>query len=293
MAYLESESLNKRLKTNKVLSSVSIELAKERGLTSTFIGSSGELAKEALDKQRKKVNREIRKFSDYFNDNKDLFNDNIKKIYKLLSQIKTKRDKVDKVSISLNDIFFGYYTEITKTIRDDLNLITNYLTTPEISSLSIAQIAMYDNIEYTGQIRGFASNILAQYVPFSDDELSVALKLFSKVSEIDVYSITDLDTRAKVDSYLKKSEAKKVGEEALFAKLDLMRGASSGDYLMDPTVWFEILTNQITILNNVVGIINNSLEAKVEEYKQRHLIQMIGAIIIWLLSLSLFVLGIR
>ncbi len=125
MAYLESESLDKRLETNKVLSSISIELAKERGLTSTFIGSSGELAKEALDKQRKKVDREIAKFKEYFDINEKLVNVNIQKIYGLLIKIKQKRLKVDKISISLNDIFFGYYTEITKTIREDLNRVTD------------------------------------------------------------------------------------------------------------------------------------------------------------------------
>ncbi len=289
--YLESDKLSQRLKTNRVLSSLTIELAKERGLTSTFIGSSGELAKEPLLKQRKKVAQEIMKFRTYFGEHKTLVNSKIQKINSLLRNINVKRAKVDKLAISLNEIFFGYYTEITKTIRKDLMGITNFMTTPEISSLSLSQIAMYDNIEYTGQIRGFASNILAQYVPFSDDELSIAIKLFAKVGEIDISAIAEEETRVAIEIFLKKSQAKKIEEEALFAKLDLMRGASSGDYLMDPTVWFEILTNQIMIVSNVVNIINLSLEAKIQAYKQQNFFIMIGAIIVWLLSFSLFILG--
>ena len=291
MGYLESDKLSRRLETNRILSSLSIELAKERGLTSTFIGSSGELAKEPLLKQRKKVNLEISKFGKYFKKHNELVNPKIQKIYAFLKDIERKRKKVDKLAISLQDIFFGFYTEITKTIRDDLMKITIFMTTPEISSLSLSQIAMYDNIEYTGQIRGFASNILAQYVPFSDDELSIAINLFAKVGEVEFGAITDKKTKDRIIQFLKKSDAKKIEEEALFAKLDLMRGASSGDYLMDPTVWFEILTNQIMIVSNVVNIVNTSLEVKIKRYKQKNFFIMIAAIITWLLSLSLFALG--
>ncbi len=290
-AYRESDKLEQRLETNKVLSSVSIEIGKERGLTSTYIGSSGELAKDALDKQRKKVDKKIIEFDNYFKAHPDLINDKIRKVYQLISLIREKRKKVDKLSVNLNDIFFGYYTKITSTIRDDLREITRFMTTPEISSLSLAQVNLYDNMEYTGEIRGFASNILAQYVPFSDEELSTALDLFSKVKDIDPSSIADPETRKKIEDFLKKAEAKKVKEEALFAKLDLMRGASSGDYLMDPTVWFEILTNQILIIDKVVGIINNALEKRIAEFKRKHLIQMVVAILLWIMSILLFLLG--
>lgn len=55
-----------KFESTQVLSSLSIELAKERGLSASYLSSEGGIAKEALQEQRINVNKAIKEFHDYF-----------------------------------------------------------------------------------------------------------------------------------------------------------------------------------------------------------------------------------
>jgi len=70
--YLSYEQYNKavtfesRLNTTEVLSNLSIAIAKERGLSATFIASDGAIAEETLIKQRLIVNSSMKKFHAFY-----------------------------------------------------------------------------------------------------------------------------------------------------------------------------------------------------------------------------------
>ncbi len=288
--YNKANSLEKKLNETKVLNELSINIAKERGLTSTFIASNGHIAQKILAKQRLIVDRSRKKFDNFYKTYpKD---DNVKHIIKLLKQIKDVRAKVDSLkNINFNSIFFSYYSQINGYILLDLKEIKNLTTNIELLSLNSSLNALFNDIEYSGQERGFISKILSQYLPFSDEDLKIWIKISSKVDTFDYNNISNTALKKKVANLFNNPKNKRVFSDIIDAKKDLILAAQSGEYLMDPTLWFSLTTRKISILANTVKLIQTQKQKELTQYKSKNINQLIIAGAIWLLSIFLIFMG--
>ena len=110
----QTEEIKKRLELNSYLNDVITQVAKERGMTSIYLGSKGKLIKNSLDKQRKVVNNSINRLYNYLKQNpkfqqeSKLFLSNLKEIPKI-------RKKVDELKIDFKKVFFDFYTDAINT----------------------------------------------------------------------------------------------------------------------------------------------------------------------------------
>ena len=288
--YNKAEVFGDRLNTTSILSDLSISIAKERGLSATFIASDGSIAEDSLAKQRVVVNNEMKKFHNYYKSHDTSFR--IKKVVTLLNQITQVRDKVDSLNnINFNKIFFQYYSEVNAQILSELQTIGEVTTNAKISNLTTSLLAIYKDIEYTGQERGFVSKILSQYVPFSDEDLDIWMGLFSQSSTFDYNFLQEGMAQAKTSSLYTSDETKQLLKDIKQAKAELVLAAESGEYLIDPTLWFEIMTKKIALLNKSSKIIKGDLEAEVQAYHDEAKGQLIGAGGVWIISLILMFVG--
>ena len=126
--YLSYDQYNKavvfeqKLNTTEVLNTLSINIAKERGLSATFIASDGAIAKDTLAKQRLHVNNSMKKFYAFYTTHEA--NGRIKQIISLLNQISDIRQKVDSLNnVNFNAIFFSYYSQINTNILNEHRFI--------------------------------------------------------------------------------------------------------------------------------------------------------------------------
>jgi len=288
--YNKAVTFEKRLNSTEVLNNLSINIAKERGLSATFIASDGAIAKESLAKQRIIVNQNMKKFHTFYKTHEA--NNGTKKIITLLNQIGEVRKKVDSLNnINFNKIFFRFYSQINAQILDELKTIGEIATNAAIVNLSSSLISAYKDIEYSGQERGFVSKILSQYVPFSDENLNTWIGLFSKSNTFDYLIIHEGMAKSKITMSYNKKDTKKLLSQIKQAKAELILAAQNGEYLIDPTLWFNLITNKITLLNNAATSIKENLNAEMEQYYNETFGQLTAAGVIWIVSLILLFVG--
>ena len=288
--YHGAVSLEKKIEEAKILNELSINIAKERGLTSTFIASNGHIAKKILAKQRKIVNASMKKFYIFYKTH--TADSSIQHVIALLNQITGVRTKVNSLkNLNFNKIFFSYYSEINKYILIDLKEIKSSTTNVNILSLNSSLNALFNDIEYSGQERGFISKILSQYLPFSDEDLKIWIKISGKVGTFDYNNIANPILKEKIIKIFNSSKNKKVFNDIIDAKKDLILSAQSGEYLMDPTLWFSLTTKRISILAKTVNLIQKQKQKELTSYKAKNIQQLILAGAIWLLSILLMFIG--
>ena len=237
-----TRTLKNKVASTRVLSSLSIELAKERGLSASYLSSQGSIAKEALQEQRTNGNKAIKEFHDFYQTHE--ITPNIKNIITLITKIIEMRQAVDTFGVDFNQMFFNYYSQINALLLKELETIGTINSNSNISNLTYSLISAYKNIEYLGQERGFVSKILSQYVPFSPNDLEIWIKIFSVSNIFDHTTINDQVTRSQIEALYKLPANIKLEEEITQVKAELITAAQSGEYLIDPTLWFGLLTKK-------------------------------------------------
>jgi len=292
LSYTQFDStltLKNKIESAKVLSGLSIELAKERGLSASYYSSQGGIAKEALQEQRLSVNKSMKEFHDFFQTHE--ITPYIKTVMTYLTRIVEVRQSVDNFSIDFNKMFFEFYSQINAQLLKELESIGTINTNSKISNLTYSLVSAYKNIEYLGQERGFISKILSQYVPFTESDLSIWINIFGSVNAFDYSTINDKITKGQIENLYKSPTNVKIEEEVVKAKAELIIAAQSGEYLIDPTLWFGLLTKKIELLDKASQVIKNALYEEEKNYDNQNIGQLIGAGATWIISIILMLLG--
>ena len=74
-------------------------------------------------------------------------------------------------------------------------------------------------------------------------------------------------------------------------KQKLILASASGEYLIDPTLWFNLITKKIDLLNKSINIIRDSLKEEVKAYYDEAYIQLVVSAGFWFTSFFALILG--
>ena len=289
--YKDTQNFQNRLSSNKILKNLSVNLAKERGLSATYFGSQGKIAKKALQAQRVQTDRTIREFNNYFK-NKPV-DIQLTQIIKYLAQITNIRNSLDKFDISFNKMFFGYYSKVNALLFDEYKKILNIQITPEISSEESLEADLFQEMEKSGQERGFVSYVISKDRPFSNDEYSTWLKIFTKV-DLSNFSINILDNKLKnsIRALLHNKKAMQLYNDLINVKIAIIQGSNAGSYQVKPVEWFQLMTKKISLLNRTDALISSTVSIKTKDwFKNEVMPKLIVAIGVLLLVIFLMILG--
>jgi signal transduction histidine kinase/CheY-like chemotaxis protein len=285
--YNSAVEFEKRLDKTEVLNNLSINLAKERGLSGTFLASDGAIAEETLKEQRVLVDTSYANFQKYFATKQK--NTRINNIANLMKDILKVRKAVDSGETDFNNIFFNFYSQINAYILQELQTLGDITTNSNIGNLSATLIAAYKDIEYSGQERGFVSKVLSKYNAFSDEELDRWIALFSKSNTFDYSILQNGEAKNEIRRLYETIDSKELIEEIKQAKAELILAAESGEYLIDPTLWFGLITKKIDLLDKSSNILRENLKKEVTKYYDGAYYQLIAAATISIISfLGLF-----
>ena len=289
--YKDTQNFQNKLISNKILKNLSVNLAKERGLSATYFGSKGKIAKKALEAQRVQTNRAIREFSNYFK-NKPIDTE-LAQIFKSLTQITKIRKSLDKLDISFYKMFFGYYSKINALILKEYKKILNIQMTPEITSEVSLESNIFNEMEKSGQERGYISYIISKERPFTTEEFSIWLRIFSLADLTNLnINILDNDLKNRIYAMLHNKNAIKLYNKLVRAKITIIEGSDIGYYQVEPVKWFKLMTQKISLLNETDALISSKVASKTSErFKNEIMPKLTLAVGVLILVLFLMILG--
>ena len=309
-SYLNFEKAN-ALKTilnnNAHLNKSLVQIGKERGLTSLYLGSEGKEFSEPLTKQRGNTDKSLATLKkslvykdtsfipvllkllgeeDYINDAK--YNN----LFSNLNKISGIRKNVDSQSEDFKKIFFDEYTQKFATpILDNISEVKNFALNTDISSLVSSLLQLSTAKENAGLERGFISYYMTKRSSMSFEEIALWDQFKTKANAFDIKQVSDSTLRANLEKIFNDPKAKEVLTELGETSSAIQTDVDNGDYAEDPIDWFTLQTKKISLLSKAELITSSVLWKKSEAYLQEQLILLSIASFILLLSLILAFLG--
>ena len=300
----KANALKTVLKNNVALDDLLIQIGKERGLTSLYLGSNRKSFISPLKKQRllldksvanlqQELNTNITTYIPFLTGNMALINeDKYNILINNLRKLQYIRKKVDSKKSDFSDIFFNSYTQLiaTPTINNMLQ-VSNFSLNMEIGSL--INILNQINIakENSGLERGFISYFMTKKEALSFKDISLWDKFKTKSNGFDYTKIADKGIKEKVDTIYEYKKNKIVLEDLAEISSAIQTDIDNGDYSEDPAHWFTLQTKKISILSKAQIVVSNELWQKSETFLHKQIITLAISISIWLLALILTIIG--
>jgi len=303
----KANALKMTLKNNALLDVTLVDIGKERGLTSLYMGSEKKEFKEAMVSQRKVLNTAIQKLKQglvtedtsylpFLLDalgEKSSITDGM--YHSLLSNIKSlaqTRKLVDTTKTDFKTIFFNRYTnDLTTPILDDLLAVKKYALDTEIASLISTLVQLYTSKENAALERGFVAYYMTKKISMSFDEIALWDKFKTKANIFNIKEVTNLKLRKQLTNVLFNAQATETMEELAMTSSAIQTDIDNGDYAEEVIDWFTLQTNKITLLSKAELVVSNALWKKSDIYLQKQLLLLAIATAIWLLSFILAYLG--
>ena len=289
--YNQTKLLQTRIQLNKKLEDVMKEIAKERGMTSIYLGSKGKKLKSSLKEQRKVVDKKIAALKAFVAEHPE-FSKEFKPLFVTLRLLPKMRQDIDALKVDYNKAFFAFYTKtVTQSLFFHIQQINQFPVNPEITSYINNYLLFVNSKEYTGLERGFISYILTKYVPMSDDDIKKWMKLLGKADAFLSYNVTNKTVKVQLDKILKSEDAQEIMDDVMQNRIEIDRAVNDGLYPVDPTLWFNLQSEKIDIIDQLEKVVTGALLNSTNQVVKENLITLIAAATIWILSIILAIIG--
>ncbi|MBF0320893.1 MAG: nitrate- and nitrite sensing domain-containing protein [Nitrospirae bacterium] len=263
VALKEMKSLHTLAALATNISALVHEAQKERGMTAGFIGSKGSKFTTELPAQRTKTDERIKELNDFLQgfDPKSYgsgFKEKLDLALKHLAALKDKRDAASALKIPAPEAI-GYYST---TIADFLNLVSDIAglsTNADVVKSAVAYINFLQGKERAGIERATISNTFAAG-SFSP---GMFVKFTSLVAAQETYNsmFFSFAADAQKEFYKSRMAGKTIDEVERMRKIAVEKSAE-GNFNIDPTYWFNTMTDKINLLKEVENRLSDDLVAK-------------------------------
>ncbi len=282
--YKKAASLEELAKLSVLVGDFVHAVQKERGYTSGFLGSGGLKFKSELLAQRRKTDEKKAVLKDYLNDFDitrfgEFFEQVVLSAEPYFDKIDGIRNRVDTLSISASDAI-NFYTEMNGGF-------INVLAT--ISEVAVNKyVATFANLLFAKEAAGIERAILTNAFVKNTFKSGFYEKFIFLMSQQDsfmrmFYSLATDEEKAYADDKLDNQVVKKVEEMEQIA----INKKGSGDFGVDPEVWFNTMTAKIAILKEIEDKIAKDTVNAAAEDKAKALKSLIGNFV-----MALFFIGI-
>ncbi len=301
--YYKASELKNIIKNNTYLNRVLTEIGKERGLSSSFLGSNNdEKAREELIRQRAITDKTIAQakkmmipinhhsfFSALYNSK---INYNNRNIFYHFKQLPSIRADIDTRNISFKEAFKKRYTQnLTQPILNFELLINHYKFDDEISSLITSLSQIYVATENISLERDFINYFLMKRLAMTQQDITAWNKYRLKANTFNPEEISDDTLRAKIFAIMSSREYKNIDIDIETSNSKIQRHVDDGAYPIEPVSWFLMHDDKIKYFSKMQNEIKKTLWAKNDAFILQNIIILIVAGFFWILSLILTVLG--
>jgi len=305
--YEKANALKTTLQNNALLDKAMVDIGKERGLTSLYLGSEKKDFKEAVTNQRKILNSSVAKLKqelvtkdttylpfilEALGKKSKIQGNMYQSLLTKTNSLAQTRKMVDGTKVEFKTVFFNRYTEsLSAPVLDNLLSVKNYALDTEIASLISTLVQLYTAKENAGLERGFVSYYMTKKISMSFDEIALWDKFKTKANIFDIKEVTNLKLRKQLNKVLYNSQATDTMNELAMTSSAIQTDIDNGDYAEEAIDWFTLQTNKITLLSKAELVVSNALWKKSDIFLQKQLLLLAIAAAIWLLSFILAYLG--
>ncbi|WP_022940921.1 methyl-accepting chemotaxis protein [Psychromonas hadalis] len=225
------------------------ELQKERGASAGYLSSKGNKFQNAIKKHRQTTDQK-RKTLEMFIENKTLTPHLVtlfSQVTQQLNKIADMRNRVDNLSVSIKEEI-TFYTQLNALL---LSIIDNSANQNQNVGLAISSVAIGSFLQHkerAGIERAVLSNV------FTKDNFTPALleKFIRLLAEQQAYfdKFSAHATTEQLTIYKKTVTGKAIQKVQSYRQIALSK-MNKGDFNVDPTIWFNTITQKINLLKSV------------------------------------------
>ena len=300
----KANALKTVLQNNVALDDLLIQIGKERGLTSLYLGSNRKSFLAPLKKQRQTLDKAVATLQDKLKTDITIYlpfltanmalidEEKYQLLIDNLRKLQFIRKKVASENPNFSNIFFDDYTKLISTpIINNMLQISNFSLDMEIGALinTLNQINIAK--ENSGLERGFISYFIAKKEPLSFGDIALWDSFKTKSNGFDYTKVSDAEILEKIDRIYNMPKNIEVLKDLAEISSAIQTDIDNGDYSEDPTDWFTLQTKKISILSKAQIIVSNKLWQKSETFLQKQILTLAISISIWLLALVLAIIG--
>jgi signal transduction histidine kinase/CheY-like chemotaxis protein len=290
VAYQNITEFEQKNEESIMLNGLAIQLASERSVANAYLSSKGIIARDIIPQQRARTDNALKTFNFYYTTHE--MSPRIKSAAEQLSQLLSIRTQVDNLEISSEKVFFDYYAQINQLLLDEMRSSALLATTnSQITSLSNALISAYHDIEYNGQEMGFITGVLSSYEPIPENALHTWINISSQTSTLQTTGLHASGIEEALNKILNSNEAKRVYADIEEAKSGIMQASTTGTFMIDPTLWFSMMSDKIKIINTAAGAIKQTLDNEIKKYTVENIMRFFVSATIWIVSSLLLLTG--
>ncbi len=241
------------------------ETQKERGLTSGFLGASGEAFADRLSLQKKNTDNSIELLKGKISSLKlqkhsEKVSRDLKAFQSKLKDLSSVRARVLQRQITAKEAM-DYYTSMNSALFKVIEQLTQLSSDSVLMKTSAAYISLLQGKERAGLERAVLTNT------FSNDAFAqgMLLRFNTLVAVQDTYfsvsmSLATLEHR----NHFKSRMGKPVVAEVQRMRDIAIANAGTGGFGVDATVWFNTITRKIDLLKELEDMIAGDLIGKTD-----------------------------
>ncbi len=276
--YMQNKQAQNTLQKSKVLKSLAINIARERGLSTIYQQSKQENVKKLLLEQRALTNTTINNLKPIY-DGKNRENLSNYKIIEKLKQINEKREKIDNFKLSFESLF-SYYDVLNKSIVKKIDSLTS---SKEISQIKYTtgyknSIALMQSI---ADERDYITNLVRKK---SNVDPIFLMNIFRNSNVTPAFNTLNSETLNIITPMLNDQNFLSAIKETDKIKRNLIQNPSSIDKIKQIS-WFTTETKKILDINKIANHLFSNIKKDLDREKLISLIKSILLGIAFLLSL--------
>ncbi len=275
--YSDNQQITKLAYESKLLKSLSINLARERGLSTLYTLSKQEKTQSLLQKQRASTDQAVQYVKQYYHTHSPS--------PLVESKVLTKLNALNSIREKLNDFAlryessFAYFDTINSAIIQEIQSTLKSQKNVQINNLALGYTKTMQLMRAVSNERDYVTNVLSNS---TQKEPLLLLNIFQNSSIKPAIDSLDEETKADLKEVLNERELLTVIKETQEMKKELLQ---SNNYTINPINWFTKETQKIMSINKVTNSIFNKIEnALTESQNQSYLLAAIAGLL-FLLSL--------
>ncbi|MDY0123907.1 ATP-binding protein [Sulfurimonas sp.] len=302
--YKMAQQLQEKLNQNKLLNEVVGNVARERGMSSMFLGNKTENILKSLNEQRKIVDEKTEKYLNYIENNELLHKHtsdggnsacltcaNMQSTIAAINKIKEIRPLVDANNIEFDEMFTNVYSSAQDILVSQLQQLTESQIDRDINELYNLYISMVNAKEASGVERGYLSYLISRSAELTSEDLNKWISLIGKADAINYESVQNRTLANKLNQLFKTEDTLELLEDINSERTAIISQAETGEYDITSGIWFTMLSEKINIISEAENIMLDAMDLRAQQVQDDSLQILVITLGAWLIAIILAILG--